>query len=54
MDLLKSVAKARVIIPKRAEVIFSPDKMFKERDLPLDQKVDDFIKVTSRHSKINS
>jgi hypothetical protein len=43
LELLKSVANARVIIPKRAEVIFSPDKMFKDKDLSLERKVDDFI-----------
>ena len=51
LDLQRTVADAKIVIPKEAEIIYSPDKMFRDKDPPVDERVGDFISVSSRHTK---
>lgn len=39
------------MIPRDAEYIYSPDKMFRDKEPNVNDKVKDLISVTSRHSK---
>ena len=54
VDLLKSVADTRVIIPQNAEIIYSPDKMFRDKELPVPEKVQDLMYVSKTYSRNNS
>lgn len=51
IELQKTVAEAKIVIPREAEIIYSPDKMFRDKDPPVNEKVGDFISVSSRHTK---
>lgn len=50
-ELQKTVADAKVIIPKYAEHIYSPEKLFREKELEASKKVNRMIAMTSRHSR---
>jgi len=49
-DLQKNVKDYQIIIPRDAEVIYSPDKKLRQKQGSMSSKVTSFIAVTSAHS----
>ena len=50
-ELQKTVADAKVTIPKYAEQIFSPEKLLRTKEQEASKKVNKMIAMTSRHSR---
>ena len=49
-ELQKNVKDCQIIIPKDAEVIYSPEKKLRQKQAHMSSKVSSFIEVTSSHS----